>query len=195
MEDKELNPAQSLDLIQSMIHTAKNKLADDGFLTILWGWLVFSASLISYACWRFEIPYSGLPWMVLMPAGAIISIVYSRKKDKHEKVRTYVDSYLGYIWTAFAICLGLALIFMPYHGLHATYFFLMMLYGIATFCSGGLLSFRPLMIGSFFSFGLAAISVFVPEPEHLLLLALSMLCSYIIPGHLLKLKYQSQQDV
>ena len=46
-----------------------------------------------------------------------------------------IDTYLGYVWGAFIIALFIALGFMPVHGIKATYFFLMVLYGIATFVS------------------------------------------------------------
>jgi hypothetical protein len=196
MKENELNPAQSLDIIQTMINTAKNRLADDGFLLILWGWLVFSASLIHYGTITLGIANGGLVWAIGMPLGAVISIIYSiRKRKKEQQVRTYIDSYLGYVWTAFVTALFLTLIFMPVHSMKTTYFFLMILYGIATLISGGLLNFRPLIIGSLFSFLFAALSVFATEEQQFLCIAASLLFSYIIPGHLLQSKYKSQVNV
>jgi hypothetical protein len=87
-------------------------------------------------------------------------------------------------------------IFFGYiHGIKTTYFFLMILYGIATFTSGGVLQFRPLIIGSFFSFACAVISVYVGELDQFLCITVSLLTSYIIPGHMLRAKYKSQQHV
>ena len=34
MEEKNINPTESIEIINTMINTAKNKLADDGFLYI-----------------------------------------------------------------------------------------------------------------------------------------------------------------
>jgi hypothetical protein len=55
MIEKELRPDQSLHIIQSMINTAKNKLADDGFLLVFWGWLVFLSDLVNYVLFILKI--------------------------------------------------------------------------------------------------------------------------------------------
>lgn len=194
MESTEnLKPEESLKLIDSMINTAKNKLADDGFHFIFWGWLVFGAAMAHYITIMMNIPYGYAVWPILMPLGGIISGFYGYKQGKKEKVKTYIDTYLGYLWGAFAIGMVLTLVCMPKHGIANTYFFLMILYGIATFVSGGLLNFKPLIIGSLFSFACAGISVFIGESaEQLLIISVALLFSYIIPGHLLRAKYKSQ---
>lgn len=46
--EKELSADKSLEIIQSMIATAKNNLTDDGFHFLLWGVLVIAASLGQY---------------------------------------------------------------------------------------------------------------------------------------------------
>lgn len=193
MEEKQLHPAESLEIISSMINTAKNKLADDGFLLIFWGWLIFSAALIQYITIAVNIPYGEWVWMIFIPTGIVVSIIYGLKQRKTNRVRTYMDIYLGYLWTAFIIALGVTLFFMGMHGFHATYFFFMLLYGMATFISGGLLNFKPLIIGSLFSFALAVVSAFVRSEQLLLCLSGALLFSYIIPGHLLHSKFRSQQ--
>lgn len=195
MEEKEMHPTESLAIISGMINTAKNRLADDGFLLMFWGWIVLAASLIHYACLRLNIPQGYVAWMVLMPLGAVISIFYGLRQQKKERLRTYVDVYLGYNWIGFIIALFIALGMMPYHGMKTTYFFLMVLYGLATFISGGLLRFRPLIAGSLFSFAFAVISVFAGKTDQLLCIAAAILCSYVIPGHLLRMKFRSQNHV
>jgi hypothetical protein len=193
MEEKQLNPAESLEIINNMINTAKNKLADDGFLFIFWGWLICSASLIHYITIKANIPYGEWTWMIFIPTGIVVSIIYGIKQKKKSQVRTYVDVYLGYLWMAFIVALTLTLFFQGVHGFHATYFFLLLLYGMGTFISGGLLNFKPLIIGSLFSFALAVVSVFLRDEELLVCLSAALLFSYIIPGHLLHSKFRSQQ--
>ncbi len=195
MEEKKLNPAESLEIISNMINTAKNKLADDGFLLIFWGWLVFAAALTHYITIMAGIPYGHWVWPILMPLGGVVAVIYGYRQKKQETVRTYMDHYLGYSWGAFIIALFITLAFMSVHGIKNTYFTLMLLYGIATFISGGLLNFRPLVIGSLFSFAGAIVSVFIGEAEQMLCLAIALLCSYIIPGHLLRAKFKSELNV
>ena len=192
MNEKELNPAESLSIITGMINTAKNRLADDGFLIIFWGWLVFSAALINYVSLAFQSDYGYLVWPVLMPAGGIFTAIYSARKNRNNVVDSYTKSFLGYCWTAFIIALAIALSFMPLHGVKLTYFVLMLLYGIVSFITGGILSFRPLVIGSLFSFAFAILAGLSGDKEQFLCIAGALLCSYIIPGHLLRSKYKSQ---
>lgn len=195
MEEKEIQPAESLALINGMINTAKNRIADDGFLLIFWGWNVLLAALIHYACLRAGVANGHLSWIVMMPIGGAVSLVYGLRQRKKDRVTTYVDAYLGYSWGGFIIGMFIALAFMPYHGMKTTYFFLMVLYGLATFISGGLLRFKPLIVGSLVSFLFAIVSVFAGEADQLLCVAAAILGSYVIPGHLLRIRYRSQNNV
>lgn len=194
MEEKTITPQESLDIIQSMIHTAKNKLADDGFFMIFWGWLVFISAMFQYITILLGYDWGAWIW-VLMPLGGIFSGVYGYMQGKKEKVKTHVESYLAYLWIGFGIAMAACLFLMPVHGIKITYFFLMLLYGLATFVSGGILKFKPLIIGGVFSFVTAIASVFVGDKEQLLCISIALLGSYIIPGHLLRKEFKSQQHV
>ena len=192
MEEKEINAQESLALINNMINAAKNKLADDGFFFIFWGWMVTVSALFHYITIKLGFEWGYWVWMILMPLGAIISTIYGYKQGKSKKVKTHIDVYLGYLWGGFIIGMFLAIGFMFEHGIKSTYFFLMILYGIATFISGGILNFKPLIFGSLFAFACAVISVFLGESDQLLIISIALLCSYIIPGHLLRAKFRSQ---
>ncbi|HRH10055.1 MAG TPA: hypothetical protein PLU73_01005 [Bacteroidia bacterium] len=191
-QEETFNPQESMQVISSMIITAKNKLADDGFALIFWGWLVTLSALIHYFTILLNIDYGYFVWPVLMPLGGIVSAYIGYKQGKKKKVKTYIDTYLSYLWIAFGVSLAITLIFMPLHGIKTTYFFLMVLYGIATLVSGGILNFKPLIVGSIFSFICAVVSVFLGEKEQLLIIAIALICSYIIPGHMLRSKFKSQ---
>lgn len=192
MEEKEIHPEESLKLITAMINTAKNKLADDGFYFILWGWLVAGAAIIHYLGVLAEVEYSHMIWAVLMPLGGVVSMIYGRKEDKERKVKTHLDTYLAYVWWAVLGAMTICLVFGKWNGFHQTYFFLMLLYGIGSMVTGGIINFRPLVIGSLFSFAFAALSVFLVERDLLLCIAGALFCSHIIPGHLLRSEFKSQ---
>lgn len=193
MEEKEISPAESLTIINNMINTAKHKIADDGFHIIFWGWLITLCALTHYLTLKLGYDWGGVVWTIFPPLGAVVSTIYGYREGRAKKVKTYVDSHLGYLWGGFAVCLFITLIFMGHYGLKATYFSLMQLYGIATFVTGGLLNFRPLIFGSFFSFAFAILSVFVSESDLLLCLSGALVCSYIIPGHMLRSKFKSER--
>ncbi len=194
--ENELNdnmmPEESLQIINAMINTAKNKLADDGFHLIFWGWLVTFCALTQYVTLKLNIQGGEWVWM-LMPLGGIISGIYGYKQGKTQKVKTHIESYIGYVWIAFIISLFVTLAFGYVHGIKATYFFLMLLYGMATFITGGILNFKPLIYGSLFSFVFAIVSVFVGEVDQFLCISAALILSYIIPGHMLRSKFKSQQ--
>lgn len=195
MQEKQIQPNESLAIISSMIDTAKNRIADDGFLLIFWGWNVIAAAMIHYATLRLGINNGAIVWLILMPLGGVVSMIYGMRQRKKERVKTYVDEYLGYSWWAFIIGLFITLGTMPIHGWKHSYFFIMLLYGIATFTSGGLLRFRPLIIGSLFSFLFAILSVFSGEVDQLLCISGAIFCSYLVPGYMLRSKYRSQENV
>ena len=54
MEEKQLTEQESLSLIQQMIYTAKQEQKDDGKGWIIWGWLLFLASLLSFLNIQFQ---------------------------------------------------------------------------------------------------------------------------------------------
>ncbi|MEO6305358.1 MAG: hypothetical protein ABIP51_19510 [Bacteroidia bacterium] len=187
-----LMPEESFQIISAMINTAKNKLADDGFHLIFWGWLVTICALTQYITLKLNIEWGGWVWM-LMPLGGIISGIYGYKQGKKQKVKTHIDVYLGYVWGGFIVAMFITLAFGNIHGIKATYFFLMLLYGLATLITGGILNFKPLIYGSLFSFAFAILSVFLGEVDQFLCISGALLLSYVIPGHLLRAKFKSQQ--
>lgn len=181
---------QSLRLINEMIMTAKSSMKDDGFLYLFWGWLIFASALLHYGLLhytQFSYPYA--VWLT-MPLAGIFSAVYSSRKARREKVRTIFDTFMKYLWMGFIASIIILLIGMSRIGWQNGYPILMILYGLGTFVSGGALKFRPLIIGGIASWLIALLAFFVAFDIQLLLLALSILVSYIIPGHLLKANYQ-----
>ena len=192
MDEQTINPEQSLQLIQSMIRRAQNNLSENGFLFIFWGWLVFIASLTVYFLTRAGFENAWLVWM-LMPAGGIFSGIYGYMQQKKEKVKSYVDQYMGYIWTAFGISL-LIVLGMGYKLQLHCYPMVIMLYAIATFITGGIIRFIPLVVCGSLSFIICVIAFFVNFETQVLLVALSVLVSYIIPGHWLQIKFKQQSN-
>jgi len=190
--EETFKPEESLSLINNMINSAKNKLADDGFQFIFWGWLITFCALTNYISLKLNSEIGYLVWVIFPPLGGIFSAIYGYKRGKKSKVKTYIDTYLSYVWGAFIIAMIITLVIGQVYGIKPTYFFLMILYGIATFITGGIINFKPLVIGSLFSFALAIVSVFAGEVDQFLFISGSLLFSYVIPGHLLRAKFKSQ---
>jgi hypothetical protein len=188
MEERDINPTESLNIIQSMVSKTQRQYSDDSFYYIMWGWLALGAALGHFILLKMNIEQAPVVWF-LMPVGGIVSMIYGAKQSKKEKIKTYVSTYMGYLWGAMGIAMAVTLSMMFKLGVENTYPILILIYGIGTFVSGGLLSFRPLIIGGIICFLLSVGAFFVSFQIQLLFIAGAMLVSYIIPGHLLKAKF------
>ena len=189
MEEQNIKPEESLQIIQSMINRAQNNLSENGFLFIFWGWLVFLSAAAFYVLIKMDNEYAGLAWLG-MPAGGIFTMIYSIRKNKKEKVKSYIDNYMAFVWIAFGAGLLITLSMGPKLQL-GCYPMVIMLYAIVTFITGGIIRFTPLIVCGAMSFPISVFAFFVGFENQVILLALSVLVSYIVPGHLLQAKFKS----
>lgn len=193
-QEKDFSPEESLQLIQTMISKTKDAVAVDSFYLLFWGWLVFACCVVEYMLMvYFKYPYHSFVWWT-MPIGGVISGMYSAKQAKNQKSSTYIGEALGYLWMA----IGISFFVMVFINVVSeawktafTYYILM--YGIGTFVSGKLIRFQPLVIGGLLNFIIAAVSIKFNFAGQLLMGALAILISYIIPGHLLRIRYKSKK--
>lgn len=189
-QEKSITPAEGLEIIEQMIASAKGDIKEDGFLFLFWGWLIFAISIAFYILqFVVEVENSGLVWLGVL-VGVVVTIVYVMRKEKKQKVKSFVDEFMAYVWQAFGAALFIILFFGNKLQL-GTYPLLIVLYGIGTFISGGALRFKPLMYGGIACWVIAFIAFFQPFQYQILLLALSLLVSYIIPGHILKANHSN----
>jgi hypothetical protein len=192
--EKPLTETESLALISSMIKKAKGSLQDNGFYFLLWGWLVFAASVGMYVLIKLDMQeMSQYTWAVLMPLGGLISGIRGWREGKKMKAKTYADEILNYVTFAFIVALFIVLIFMSmYGGWLLAYPMIMMVYGMWLFISGGILKFKPLIIGGLINFACAIGGFYIHTVELILLLSFAVLAGYIIPGHMLNAKYNRE---
>lgn len=192
--ESEFSPEESLQVIQTMINKTKDAVADDSFYFLFWGWLVFGCCISDYILKIYFIcPNHSVVWF-LMPVGAVISWLYSARQSKKQKVKSFVNECLGYLWVAIAISFIVLVIINIGSGVWQTAFtYYILLYAIGTFVSGSLIRFKPLVYGGLINFVLAAVSIRFNFDNQLLVGAVAILASYIIPGHLLRAKYQKKK--
>jgi hypothetical protein len=193
-EEKKLSPEESLSLISSMINKTKDVVADNSFYFLFWGWLVFICCLTSFVLKiYFQYPNHYMVWF-LMPVGGLLSAMYSTRQAKTKRARSFVDESLDYLWIALAIAFLLMVLIniIGKNGWETAFTYYILLYGIGTFVTGKLLKFKPLVVGSLINFALAVVSVKFDADYKLLIGSLAILTSYIIPGHLLRMRYKKQ---
>ncbi len=192
MENAEkITEKEGLKIIYDMIEAARCNVKDNYFYYLLWGILVLLASLLEYVLLRFfQVPWHYVGWPVLMGIGLFASILYAVRKHGRSKSTSYVGHFFLYFfigWTL-SLLLLLSLIISAHHSLIQPVSLSM--YALALFVSGGILRFRPLIIGSVIAWVAAIGSFLSPYPVQLLITAATTLIAYIIPGWMLKRKYE-----
>lgn len=199
MENPENNftPQESLQLIESMINRAKDKYAEDGSMYLMWGWLVFICSLLQFLLLHvFQYEYHYIVWLVTIPF-FIYQYFYVSKKQRQQKVVTYTDNIVGYVWITFAIVIILLgfIVGLLTTGEYYTHIIhiLLAIYGMPVFLTGVIVRFKPLTIGGIACWILCIISCFITIYDYqFLLIPVAMLVAWIIPGYLLRAKYKQQ---
>jgi hypothetical protein len=194
-EQKEFTPQESLELIKNMIESTKGNVAGDSFYFLFWGWLVFACCLVQYIM-KVNLQMEQHYWVwFLMPVGGIVSAIYGSKEAKKVKVKGFVEANINYLWISIAISFIVLVFINSYNkGWETAFSYYILLYAIGTFVTGSIIRFRPLVIGGLINFVLAAVSIRFSFDNQLLFGAVAILSSYIIPGHLLRLRFKQQKS-
>ena len=196
IEEKNMTEHESLALISTMINKARNRFSEDGFLYILWGWVILICALTHFIS-SYYYSYDGayMVWM-LSYAVVIFQIIYLIRRRKKEKVRTYTDDIIGYVWITFAISTVLMVfVCVQFKAFNAMLPLLLVFYGIPIVLSGIILKFRALVIGGICCWILSFVSTFVRLEFHMLLIAVAISAGWLIPGYLLRIKYRKEVGV
>lgn len=194
--EKELSPQESLELIRSMINKTKDSVAVDSFYFLLWGWLVFVCCITSYVLKVYlHNPHHYFVFWA-MPLGGVISAIYGSRQSRVQRVKSFVDEALGFLWMAVGVSFFVLVVInmLSISAWQTAFTYYILLYAIGTFVSGSLLRFKPLIIGGIINFVLAAVSAKFGYDNQLLIGSLAILISYIIPGHLLRIRHQQQKN-
>lgn len=188
-----MTEAESLSIISGMINRAQNRFSETGTLYLLWGIVIFVCCITQFIMLHFfkyekayYVWYS--TWLVV-----IYQFYYLSRKKKREKVKTYTDEIIGFVWITFVICSFLLFyIMLANHAFLAINSCVLVMYGMPTFLSGIILRFKPLKIGGFVCWLLAIGAMFTTYEYQLLLLACAVIAAWIIPGYLLRVKFKKE---
>src|SRR5688572_6103818 len=194
MSEERFSPEQSLQLIGSMINTAKGRFSENGHLYLLWGWTVFVCSIAQFILMNYlQFEHHYMVWMLTWLV-FIYQMIYINRQQKKVKVRTYMDEIMGVVWITFVILmflfgflLGMLMGDDYYRYINPAF---LALYGMPTVLSGTILKFRPLVLGGVCCWLLSVVSTFVPYEYQLLLLAAAVGIAWIVPGYILRNKFK-----
>lgn len=211
MKEENINPQQSLELIETMIRKAKGGYYDTGTGPILWGIVVSVCALVTWAeiHFQFELPFDIWTLTFIAIAPQIYISIHERKM---RKALRYEDTAMGYIWGVFGFSIFI-LIFINasvFSSLEETHKALkainkeeliqfhysdyvsslfLLLYGIPTIITSGILKFKPMLFGGLLCWAICIISVFTKGETDMLLMALAAIGAWLIPGILIKRRY------
>lgn len=194
MDENNFTPKESLTIISQSISNFKTNYREFANIFLLWGWILVIASISNFIILKILLSqeayslmgfYSLGNWGGFCLIGFIIYFIMARKIDKEKKVYSHLESYIEKIWTVAAasffiatiLCVKLEIAPPP---------IMLLIAGTATTTSGLLIKFKPLIIGgiSFFIFSIA--TTFVLNEYMALIVGVSIICGYLIPGYLLK---------
>jgi hypothetical protein len=202
MEEKQLNERESLLLIQQMITVAKKEQKDDGWGWILWGWLLFLASLLTVANIRFGWFDTFFFWNLFGLATLLIfgyELIRKLISKKKQRVKTYTSDLFARLNVGFFICLmfiivainvgtrALSVKYGPGEMVFVNIGFALLtnLYAFWVLIYGTAINFRPSIIGAYVAWVFGILALFALDFEKVMWLqAGAVLAGYIIPGHL-----------
>lgn len=185
LQDKPLSPQESLQLIEKFIAGARFSMRKFAFSIVLFGILIPLAALLQYFLIVFaKSEWSWLPWPVLMTAGFIISMIYYTRLGKKEGV----DSTQALFFRSLFIWGGLSYFLLAFlcGALQVNpVSFMLALTSLLIGVSGLALRYPPLLWGGVLFFIVAIVCVYLAPVNQLLVMALSVIIGYLIPGILL----------
>lgn len=184
-EENKLSQEESLNIITNMITQAKLNVNQSIFHLLLWGWIIFTASIGHFLLLKFtDVQNPQMAWLLVIP-GFFISFIYGWREGRKQKVSTYADRIYTWIWLGFVIVFLISYFeFSELGGKINT--LILLLAGYATFLSGHVLRFKPLITGGILFWIFSIIAFLLGNEYGLLVTAVSVLTGYLIPGYLLK---------
>jgi hypothetical protein len=189
--EKELSPQESISIISSMIEKTRHSFSDSSHYFLLWGYAAFIGCIGQYVLMFQGYEKHYMAWWVTVVA-LVVHIYFIIRDTRRERVSTYVSEANGYLWMGLGFSFMVLAVIFSNIGWQYCLPFYVLFYALGTFVSGNMIKFRPMIIGGALSFVISAVCAFASYDYQLLLAGLSLLTSYIIPGHLLRAQYQKQ---
>ena len=193
MENSKIGAAESLQLINTMIQKAKTNFTDNGYGWLIWGSMIFLASLATYFFIEYQYDNIFLAWNIFGGI-AIVLLVYNFLKPGKPLARSYVSDILKYVDIGFAVCLFIIIFSMNVSvGANNGFGYLLMIYAFLMLIQSGALQFKPLLYGAIINWiGSMAIFLNTELKYDMLITAVAVFIGYIIPGLILRNQYKKE---
>ncbi len=187
---------QDIQIIKAMLDKAKKETMESGTLFIFWGvWIIVAIVAASLLAHFEAYRWIWVNWIAFAVIGWIFSMVYSIRRERGRKTKTYAQSATGYLVLACSV--GYALAGFVFPALHiysydAIAVLISLVTGILLFVMGGLYEW-PLLLWSGVLWWLGSVGIiFLPSDYRGLGLIPLLLFGYLIPGLVLRGKYRRE---
>lgn len=189
MEDRQLNEKESLELISRMIrNTRKRMVTTGGSIFLVWGYVTAFVTLLIWGLLELgQAHWVMWLWWLIPIIG--YPLTYRRIKEKNKLVITFIDKVVFYIWSV----IGVVCVFIPIISMYSplpVLFLECLLLNIGFIITALVLNAKSLIFGGvcglLISVGLLALNTSVFQ---LPLFALMALVSMIIPGHVIRNRF------
>lgn len=188
MKEKELNAAESVELIARMIDNTRQRLERNaGMPFLVWGYATIAATAAVTAAVSLtgDVRWNWLWFAIPLLGGAGMLVTGRRQGTRH--VRTFIDRVVSHIWTVFGIA-SWAVVLPAMLGLARNMPVLstvLLMMGMGTAITGLVIRFRPIAAGGFFAILLAPALLVAPGYWNPLLFGAGFALMMIVPGHIL----------
>jgi hypothetical protein len=205
MENNHLSGNESLKIIEQMIGRAKEEEKDNGFGWIVWGWMLFIASIVNYVMIAIDAPNKYIAWTFFGIASflwLLYSVFLKRFFIKSQtKVTTYTNELVNRMAIAFFISLVIMVLGNMTSGLNISglnFGYLLLLYGFWMYIHASAFRDKLLKAGAFINWAGALIifNFYQDLGKNILLVhAGCVALGYLIPGYIARNKFGRKNQV
>ena len=194
MQNENLTPKQSLELITEVISEARSRFEENGFIYVFWGALIALASFGQF--YLLQTGHTDISWYpyLLMPLGSVFTgVYYAKKKSKRRK--NIIEKNLAGLWNILALYM-LILGFLFAGQLQENLLpVILILLSVGMVVSGFLIDQKILLVSGFL-IGASAIYAFHLDLMYQPLLGgIVALVGILIPGLVLMYQHKHMQHV
>jgi hypothetical protein len=193
MENTELTPEKSFELINQVIANARNRVEENGFIYAFWGLLSTAAALGQFFLLKngyFNINY--YPYFI-MPLGAIYTGFYFYKKKRGEQ--NQIGKILGVSWSAIVLNVFILSFLFSGNLKENLIPILLVLLAVAIIISAGITKNRLILVAGLVM-NLAGLFCFsVSWAYQPLLLGIVSAVTILLPGIILMAEQKKRQHV
>jgi len=194
----EIQAKEEIRYIQEMIERTKKITAGSWMFFLIWGIAAILGVVCMYVLVIFEKhSWIWLNWIVFVSIGVVFSIVYGRKHERLQGVRTYPQIATNHLCFACGMAFILVGFIFPILGLYSwglIAVLISLVAGILVFTLGGIYEWNLLKwCGLIWLLGALGM-VFIHENYRSLLFVPLVLIGYIMPALVLRSMYRKERD-